>query len=114
MQALGSWSPAPYLNVPSSEHAVRSAAFHRVRIIASTHVRLAIAWQTNGGAVLCGEPLIEPEVDALYVPGQELYGSINGMIGDALDDMSQIGPRDRGRSPWQFMPRAELCRTVPE
>ena len=45
----------------------------------------------HGIAVLCGKPLIEPEADALDVPGQQLYDAVNGMIGDALDDMPQIG-----------------------
>src|SRR3954447_6048922 len=39
---------------------------------------------------LCGEPLIEPEADALDVPGQKLCDAVDGMIGDALDYMSQI------------------------
>ena len=40
--------------------------------------------------MLCGEPLIESEADALEVPGQQLGDAIDGMIGDALDDVPQI------------------------
>src|SRR6476646_10022447 len=41
--------------------------------------------------MLCGEPLVEPEADAFDVPGQELCDAVDGMIGDALDHVSQIG-----------------------
>jgi ferritin-like metal-binding protein YciE len=40
---------------------------------------------------LCGEPLVEPDADALGVPGQKLCDAVDGMIGDAVDDVAQIG-----------------------
>ena len=40
--------------------------------------------------MLCCERLIKSEADALEVPGQQLSDAIDGMIGDAIDDVSQI------------------------
>src|ERR1700758_1667880 len=41
--------------------------------------------------MLCCEPLIKSEADALEVPGLQRSDAIDGMIGDAVDDVPQIG-----------------------
>src|ERR1700691_5958058 len=63
--------------------------------------------------MLCSEPLIEPEADAVDVPGQELCDAVDGMIGDALDHLPQIGLGIEAVRLGGFDQAVDRCRTQP-
>ena len=61
---------------------------------------------------LCGEPLIESEADALYVPGQELCDAIDRMIGDALDGVAEICVGIKAVGLGSFDQAVDRCSTL--
>jgi hypothetical protein len=75
---------------PKSSHVVEDVShnLHRREALCKRPFN-ALAYLLD--VMLCSEPLIEPEADAVDVPGQELCDAVDGMIGDALDHLPQIG-----------------------
>ena len=57
-----------------------------------------------------GKPLVEPGTDIVHVPGQQLVNAVYRVVGDALDDVAQVGLRGRDRSPSPFR---SGCRSRP-